>query len=109
MLFYAELNEQNVCTGVKMVGGEMNFPNHIPIDSIDGDYLYKKYENGAWSVEKFLPDAGAIQLTDFEKLKADNELLKADNIWQKKENAIILARNASMQNDITFLYEMMGV
>lgn len=77
MIFYAELNEQNVATGVKMVNEEIDLPNHVKISSLDGEYLHKKYENGVWSTEKFLPDMGAIQLTKFEESQARLESLES--------------------------------
>lgn len=88
MIFYAELNEQNVVVGIKMVKGELDLPNHVQIDSMDGEYMYKKYENDMWSKEKYLPDMGAIQQTEFEKLKAANEALKQSQAEQ--DEAIML-------------------
>lgn len=76
MFFYAEINEQNICTGVKAVPEEMHFDNHIPIESMDFDYMWKKYENGQWSEEQFLPDAGAIQLTRMEQIEKRNAELE---------------------------------
>lgn len=88
MIFYAELNEQNVAVGIKMVNEELDVPNHIQIESLDEEYMFKKYENGEWSTEKFLPDAGAIQLSEFEKLKAESEALKQSQAEQ--DEAIML-------------------
>lgn len=76
MFHYAELNEQNVCIGVKSVHEEMNYPNHVLIPEHDPSYLFKKYENGQWSEEQFLPDAGAIQLTRMEQLEKRNAELE---------------------------------
>ncbi|WP_427110849.1 hypothetical protein [Lysinibacillus xylanilyticus] len=76
--YYAELNAQNVCTGIKSVTGELNFPSHVLISDYDISYLNKKYENGEWSKEQFLPDAGAIQLSrmdQLEKSQADQDEL----------------------------------
>lgn len=69
MFIYAELNNENVCTGIKTVHEEMKFDNHILIPEYDMSYLFKKYENGVWSEEQFLPDAGAIQLSRMEQLE----------------------------------------
>lgn len=69
MLNYAELNEQNVCIGVKSVHAEIDLPNHILIQEYDPSYLLKKYENEQWSEEQFLPDAGEIQRTRMEQLE----------------------------------------
>jgi len=69
MFNYAELNEQNVCIGVKSVHGEIDLPNHILIQEYDPSYLLKKYENEQWSEEQYLPDAGEIQRTRMEQLE----------------------------------------
>jgi len=73
---YAELNDENVCVGIKSVLGELNLPNHVLIDSYDMSYLWKKYENGQWSEEQFLPDAGKIELTRMEQLEKRNAELE---------------------------------
>lgn len=72
MFFYAEINEQNICIGIKAGPSEMHFDNHLPIESMNFDYMWKKYENGHWSEEQFLPDAGAIQLSRMEQLEKRN-------------------------------------
>ncbi len=70
MFYYAELNSGNVCVGVKMVAGVMDYSNHVAIDSVDGDLVNRKYENGEWSAEKYVPDHSQIELDRMEKLEA---------------------------------------
>jgi len=52
---YAQINELNICIGVSSLAGIVKLPNMIEIDECDTDYLWRKYENGIWSAEKFEP------------------------------------------------------
>ncbi|RED34665.1 hypothetical protein [Paenibacillus sp. VMFN-D1] len=70
MVILAELNENNVCVGVKMVGEMIDDGKHVEIDKMDFElYSYRKYENGEWSEEKFLPDYAQIELDRMEKIE----------------------------------------
>ena len=74
MKFYAQLNENNICTGVSQLSGEVLQENMIEIPSADSALLWKKYENGAWSAEKFEPQSTA-PISEFEQLKAEQQEL----------------------------------
>lgn len=79
MKFYAQLNENNICIGVSQLSGEVNQPDMVPIDSINTDYIWRKYENGQWSAEKYEPVSTA-PLDEFEETKqrvADLEMAMA--------------------------------
>lgn len=73
--YYAQLNENNICIGVSQLSGEVDGINMISISSMDTDYIWRKYENGQWSEEKFEPQSTA-PITEFEQLKQNNEDLK---------------------------------
>ncbi|QAS52796.1 hypothetical protein [Halobacillus litoralis] len=92
MINYAELNTENICTGVKSVMREINASNLVEIPRMDEDYLWKKYdpETETWSEEKFLPDRPAIQLKEFDQLKADKEKLETDVLGVLQMNAMHL-------------------
>lgn len=75
MFFYAQLNEQNICTGVSTLSGEVSSPDMVVIPDFDSDYLYRKYENGQWSTEKYEPQTTA-PLTDYEQTKTRVDLLE---------------------------------
>jgi len=71
MKYYAILNENNICYGhqasSKIVNG-----NVIPLTKEEFQnemYLYHKYENGAWSIEKFVPDYAQIELNRLQDLE----------------------------------------
>lgn len=74
MITLAELNENNVCIGVKQVNSLIEDGRHIVIPSLDFDYIWRKYdfETQTWSEEKFEPESTA-PLSEFEKLKQENE------------------------------------
>jgi hypothetical protein len=72
--FYAQLNENNICIGVSRLSGPAEAPNMIQIDTLDTDKIWRKYENGAWSTEKFEPQSTAL-LTEFQQLRADVDQL----------------------------------
>lgn len=70
MVILAELNENNVCIGVKQTLDMINDGRHVPIDNYDFEYyVYRKYEDGQWSQEKYVPDAAQVELSRMEKLE----------------------------------------
>lgn len=68
MYFYAQLNENNICIGVSQLSGEVDAPNMVRIPSFDPDYIWRKYEDGQWTEEKFEPETTA-PVTEFEETK----------------------------------------
>ena len=70
MIYLAELNENNICIGVKTVKSFIDDGKHVEIPASDFDYYsYRKYENGQWSEEKFMPDYGKIELDRMEAVE----------------------------------------
>jgi len=74
MKFYAQLNENNICIGISQLSGEVIQDNMIEIQSFDNDKLWRKYENKAWSAEKFEPQSTA-PISEFEQLKVEQQVL----------------------------------
>lgn len=68
MVYYAQLNENNICIGVSQLASEVKANNMIQINSLNTDYIWRKYENGSWSMEKFEPQTTA-PITEFEETK----------------------------------------
>lgn len=62
MFYYAQLNENNICIGISSLKGEVQAPNMVRIQEYNEDYIWRKYENEQWSVDKFMPDYGQIEL-----------------------------------------------
>ena len=61
MKHYAQLNENNICIGISMLSGQVDNPMLIPIDKYDNDYLFRRYEDGQWSEEKYEPKSNVKQ------------------------------------------------
>lgn len=76
MKHYAELNSNGICVSIKTVLSELNDSNLVEIEQYDTSYMYKKYENGQWSVEQYIPDSNQIVLTEFEKVKERQQLMQ---------------------------------
>ena len=55
MNYYAQINENNIVIGISQLSEETKNDELIKIESYDEDYLWRKYENGVWSIEKYLP------------------------------------------------------
>ena len=69
--YYAELNESNICIAISQLSGAVEQSNMIEIPSADEHYRWRKYENGEWSEEKFLPQLEP-QVTIDEQIYAEN-------------------------------------
>ena len=54
---YASIDDSNICIGVSQLNAEVSDSNLIEIEKCDEDYIWRKYENGVWSTEKYLPPA----------------------------------------------------
>lgn len=52
---YAQLNENAICIGVSMLANRVTDAHMIEIDNLAEDFMWRKYKNGEWSEEKFLP------------------------------------------------------
>lgn len=48
MVYYAQLNENNICFCVACLSGEMTEPNFVKLDFYDTSVLGKEYVNGEW-------------------------------------------------------------
>jgi len=59
---YAQLDENNVCVAVSQLAGEAVGENMVRVDSLDDDYLGRKYEDGEWGekIEPEIPDSPDI-------------------------------------------------
>lgn len=83
---YAQINENGICFAVSTLSGEVKADNLIEIEALDQDKLFRKYENGQWSTEKFEPQTTA-PLTEFEQLKAQN----AELLQRQQDTELMLA------------------
>ena len=69
MIYYAQLNENNICIGISSLKGEVKAAHMIQIPEYNTDYIWRKYKNGQWSEEKFVLDYGQIQLDRMEAVE----------------------------------------
>jgi hypothetical protein len=75
MYFYAQLDENNICIGISQLSGQVEASNMVPIDNLDIDKIWRKYENGQWSVEKYEPQTTA-PLAEFEQMQQQLQLMQ---------------------------------
>lgn len=68
--FYAQIDANSICIGISQLSGEVDKADMITIESLDSDLIWRKYENGQWSAEKFEPQTTA-PLTEFEQIKVN--------------------------------------
>lgn len=55
--YYAQIDDDGVCTGLSDLAGEVDAPNMIQLDSYDMNVMGKKYEAGTWvEVEQPTPE-----------------------------------------------------
>jgi len=85
MKIYAQLNENNICIGLSILKDEVSQSSMIEIQEINEDLLWRKYENGVWSQEKYLPDFAQIELNRIEKLEQENNQLKTQITWLNED------------------------
>jgi len=60
-MYYAQINENNICVAISQVAGELNDSKHVPVEGLNEDLLWRKYDNGQWSTEKHIP--GTVTMT----------------------------------------------
>lgn len=69
MYIYAQLNENKICIAVSSLAKEVISLDMIPIEALSENYIYRKYENGQWSAEKYIPEHAQIELGRMEALE----------------------------------------
>lgn len=47
-MFYAQINEENICVGVSSLSGEVKSDSLIRLETFDTSLLGKKYTDGLW-------------------------------------------------------------
>jgi hypothetical protein len=97
--FYAQLNESDICIGISQLSGVVSQLNMIEIPVLDSGYIWRKYENGQWSEEKYEPQTIA-PLTEFEDLKEQQALMQTSLQAAEMDNLNTMLA-------LTEVYEMM--
>lgn len=90
MFYYAQIDENNICIGVSQLSGEVNVPNMISVDSLDGRLMGKRYHNGGW---EDIPQAEPAEPepTDQEIIQAEMLLNQHQIICKQTEIDMTLA------------------
>jgi hypothetical protein len=85
-MVHAQLDENNICIGYGDLKDVESLPNLVYLpEGWDEDFLWRKYENGAWSADKFPPAPpvpGPDLLAEINQLKSQN----ADMIFAMVSN-----------------------
>ena len=81
MFPHATINDEGICIGYGYLAAIETSPNLVYLpDGWDEDLLWRKWENGAWSVEKFepvAPDPGPSIEDEVASLKSRQDLIQA--------------------------------
>lgn len=84
-MIYAQLDMNNICTGISQLSGEVQAPNMLQIEHYDITLMGKKYENGVW-VELPPEPMPVPEPTEEEIVQA--ELLLNQLLMQEQLNSI---------------------
>lgn len=84
-VYQAVLNDDNVCVGLKQTKEKIDDDYHIEIDSMDNDYMWRKYDDGEWSDDKHKPESD----NDTEELTLDDLKKQADDADIDQSEAIL--------------------
>lgn len=77
MKTYAQINGNNICIGISQLSGGVKAKDMIEVPDMDTDYIWRKYEKGTWSAEKYEPVSTA-PIDEFQALKAAVDQLVMD-------------------------------
>lgn len=68
MFYYAQIDKDNICFAISSLSNKVTDEELIPVSSTDADVLHRKYEDGQWSKEKFLPEDIGLETTTEDKI-----------------------------------------
>lgn len=91
-MFYAQLNDDNICVSVSQVNNKVETENMIEIRDYNTSLLGKKYNNGVW--EDIKDNNTEIPLSDAELIQAElllsqQEILTALLLLQQKQGGVL--------------------
>ena len=88
-MFYAEINQDNICFALLETDNEINKPTMIQIENMDTNVLGRKYENGEWidvEPEPVTTEPNEQEIIQAELLLSQQEILTRLNnkrrFWQ---------------------------
>jgi len=89
MNIYALLDSNNVCIGFSELSNEVKSENYIKINIKDDDLIYRKYIDGVWSEEKYIPPEPEQKETLEEKIERLEQQRQQDTLTQLEVLATI--------------------
>ncbi|MGS0763701.1 hypothetical protein [Syntrophomonas curvata] len=116
-MFYAQLNKDNICIGISELAGEPNDSSLIPLEAFDESYIWKKYEDGQWSIEQHIPgtvvlhqDEIALLLSSVSQQEAIIRTVTQTRLEQLEQQNLILmdALAATFEEILSFRALMEG-
>ena len=78
MVFYAQLNNENIVIGISQLNEEINISNMVLIDSFDDTLLNKRYNAETGEFE----EVTQTELTELIELPTIEEQIYAENLYQ---------------------------
>ena len=88
-MFYAEINQDNICFALLETDNEINKPTMIQIEGMNTNVLGRKYENGEWidvEPEPVTTEPNEQEIIQAELLLSQQEILTRLNnkrrFWQ---------------------------
>jgi hypothetical protein len=89
-MFYAEVNSNNICSGILETPNKITKDTMIQIDSYDTSLLGKKYNNGTWEETESKEETDDV--SDSELFQAEALLNQQNIIIKQKEHDEVLAQ-----------------
>ena len=99
-MIYAQINEDKICTALVQPHSPIYDENLIEVASFDGDYLNRKYDDGAWSTIKYDIKTN-VPLNELEAIKQENKQLEQALLEAK--TLIANQEQKNMQNEQAIL------
>ena len=98
-MFYAQLNEDNICIGISQLSGKVDDKNMIGLVSYDTGILRKKYVDGKW--EEVEPDTvSKPEPSETEIIQAEILVNQSEIIAKQKEQDEVLAELLLGQQEV---------
>lgn len=69
MHIYAQIDDRGICIGICQLSDEVSNPSLVPITEYSDDYLWRKYEEGEWSEEKYESTPPTPEIDELTQLK----------------------------------------
>lgn len=108
-VYQAVLNEDNICVGLKKTKKKIEDGYHVEIENMDSDYIWRKYEDGEWTEEKYKPeqeDNDGITLDDLQKQAESSDLDQVEMLAEVYEK--VEEDNLDQLEAITGLFEALS-